>query len=102
VVLERLRQSVIGLLRRFQHHERLRLDQRILIGPADDSGRRPRVRRSARSAVSRGGPDICSVTAAFVPLMRIGKMEVQEMNHGLFTHSGWRGHKTYASSRAPH
>ena len=38
VVLERLRQSVIALVRRFQHHERLRLDQRILVGPADDRG----------------------------------------------------------------
>ena len=52
------------------------------------------VRRSAQLEgeassliVYRRVRDICSVTAAFVPLARIGKMEVQEMNHGLFTHS---------------
>jgi hypothetical protein len=47
-------------------------------------------------------PDLCSVTAAFVPLMRIGKMEVQEMNHGLFTHSARSGYKTHTSGRTPH
>jgi hypothetical protein len=52
--------------------------------------------------VYRRVPDICSVTAAFVPLMRIGKMEVQEMNHGLFTHFARGKYKTHTSGRTPH
>ena len=35
-VLERARQIVTGLLRRFEHHESLRLDQRVDVRPADD------------------------------------------------------------------
>jgi hypothetical protein len=68
-----------------------------------------RVRRSAQlegeassPIVYRRVPDICSVAAAFVPLARIGKMEVQEMNHGLFTHSARSGYKTHTSGRTPH